>query len=74
MFYGGEKWSGVRENVTNEAYVLDTHKMTWHTVPVNEHIPKLVGHAMCAAEDRILVFGGNFQNKPCNTLWLVDFI
>jgi len=74
MYYGGEKWSGVRENVTNEAYVLDTLKMTWYLIPVNEHVPKLVGHTMCAPKDNILVFGGNVHNKPCDTMWQVNFL
>lgn len=74
MFYGGEKWSGVRENVTNEAYLLDTQTMTWYGVPVNDDIPKLVGHTVCVLNDKLMVFGGNFQNKPCNILFSVDFI
>lgn len=74
MFYGGEKWSGVRENVTNEAYLLDTQNMIWYNIPVNENIPKLVGHTMCVVMDKVMVFGGNIQNKPCNMLWNVNFV
>lgn len=74
MVFGGEKWSGVRENVTNEAFILDCNKMKWHLVPMSDQVPKLVGHTMCCVTDRVLVFGGCYQNRTCDTLWQVNLL
>jgi hypothetical protein len=74
MVFGGEKWSGVRENVTNEAYILDCHKMAWYIIPVSDNIPRVVGHTMCGIGEKALVFGGSIHNKACDTLWQVNFV
>lgn len=71
LLFGGETWSGVRENVTNDAFILETDKMRWHKVAFCGDIPKLVGHSMVGTGDKIFVFGGGVGNKYRDTLWEV---
>lgn len=74
FIFGGETWSGVRENVTNEAFILETDKMRWFKVAFSGgDAPKLVGHSMVITADRIFVFGGGASNKQLDTLWEVKF-
>ena len=69
LFYGGETWSGVRNNVTNEVFILGTYRMKWYQVPVDDQTPRLVGHSACIIGEKILVVGGMLENKPTDTLW-----
>lgn len=71
FIFGGETWSGVRENVTNDAFILDSDRMTWYKLPVGGNAPKLVGHSMVGTRDKIFVFGGGVGNKYCDNLWEV---
>ena len=71
LLFGGETWSGVRENVTNNAFILETDKMKWYKVAFCGDVPKLVGHSMVGTGDRIFVFGGGVGNRYCDTLWEV---
>ncbi|XP_022801971.1 kelch domain-containing protein 9-like [Stylophora pistillata] len=71
LIFGGETWSGVRENVTNEAFVLETDTMKWYKLPLIGDAPKLVGHSMVGCGDQIFVFGGGLSNKYSDTLWEV---
>ena len=71
LIYGGETWSGVRENVTNDAFILESDKMKWYKLPLCGDVPKLVGHSMVGTGDRIFVFGGGLSNKYHDTLWEV---
>lgn len=71
LLFGGETWSGVRENVTNDAFILETDKMRWHKVAFCGDIPKRVGHSMVGTGDKIFVFGGGVGNKYRDTLWEV---
>lgn len=71
LLFGGETWSGVRENVTNDAFILETDKMKWYKVAFCGDVPKLVGHSMVGTGDRIFVFGGGVGNRYCDTLWEV---
>lgn len=73
LIFGGETWSGVRENVTNDAFILDTDKMKWHKVTCCGDAPKLVGHSMVGIVDKIFIFGGGVANRFCNILWEVKF-
>ncbi|PFX18431.1 Kelch domain-containing protein 9 [Stylophora pistillata] len=61
LIFGGETWSGVRENVTNEAFVLETDTMKWYKLPLIGDAPKLVGHSMVGCGDQIFVFGDPVQ-------------
>ncbi|EDO48031.1 predicted protein [Nematostella vectensis] len=70
LIYGGETWTGVRENVTNDLYILDSLAMHWFKVPSGQ-APKLVGHTMCAVNNRLLVFAGKLENRCDNTIWEV---
>lgn len=69
LIFGGETWSGVRENVTNEAFILETDRMRWYKLPLSGDAPKLVGHSMMTTADKIFVFGGGVNNKYRDTLW-----
>ena len=69
LIFGGETWSGVRENVTNEAFILETNRMRWYKLPLSGDAPKLVGHSMMTTADKIFVFGGGVNNKYRDTLW-----
>lgn len=71
FIFGGETWSGVRENVKNDAFILDSDRMTWYKLPVGGNAPKLVGHSMVGTRDKIFVFGGGVGNKYCDNLWEV---
>ena len=71
LFFGGETWSGVRENVTNDAFILETDKMRWYKLPFGGDVPRLVGHSMLGAGEKIFVFGGGVGNKYRDTLWEV---
>lgn len=71
LIFGGETWSGVRENVTNEAFVLETDTMKWYKLPLVGDAPKLVGHSMVGCGEKIFVFGGGLSSKYCNTHWEV---
>ena len=69
LFYGGETWSGVRNNVTNATFILDTNRMLWYQVPITDQTPRLVGHSMCVIDQHIFVFGGMLENRATDTLW-----
>lgn len=71
LIYGGETWSGVRENVTNDAFILVSDRMRWYKLPLCGDVPKLVGHSMVGTGDKIFVFGGGLSNKYRDTLWEV---
>ena len=71
--FGGETWSGARENVTSDAFILETDKMRWYRVAHCGEVPKLVGHSIVGFDGRIFVFGGGVGNKYCNNLWEVKF-
>lgn len=71
LIYGGETWSGVRENVTNDAFILESDRMRWYKLPLCGDVPKLVGHSMVGTGDKIFVFGGGLSNKYRDTLWEV---
>lgn len=73
LIFGGETWSGVRENVTNDTFILETEKMRWHKVAVSGDVPKLVGHSMVGTAVKIFVFGGGVGNKHQDILWEVKF-
>ena len=72
LCFGGETWSGVRNNVTNEGFLLDTRRMKWYRLPVTSSVPRLVGHAMCLVADRTFAFGGTSNNGLVDTLWEVQ--
>lgn len=69
LVFGGETWSGVRENVTNDTFILESDRMRWYKLPLSGDVPKLVGHSMVGTGDRIFVFGGGVSNKYRDTLW-----
>lgn len=69
LFYGGETWSGVRNNVTNETFILDTNRMTWYRISVSEQTPRLVGHQACILGEQIFVFGGMLENRASDAVW-----
>jgi len=71
FIFGGETWSGVRENVTNDAFILESDRMRWYKLPLGRNVPKLVGHSVVGTADKIFVFGGGVGNKYCDTLWEV---
>ena len=71
FLFGGETWSGVRDNVTNSAFLLDTRHMKWYKLSVSLQTPCIVGHTMCVVGERILVFGGLLSSGPSDTLWEV---
>ena len=71
FIFGGETWTGVRENVTNDAFILESDRMRWYKLPVGGNAPKLVGHSMVGTGDKIFVFGGGVGNKYCDNLWEV---
>lgn len=71
LIFGGETWSGVRENVTNDAFILGTDKMRWYKVAFCGDVPKLVGHSMVGIGDKIFVFGGGVASKYRDTFWEV---
>lgn len=71
LIFGGETWSGVRENVTNDAFILETDKMRWYKVLSCADVPKLVGHSIVGTCGKIFVFGGGLSNKYRDTLWEV---
>ena len=73
LFFGGETWSGVRDNVTNEAYVLDCSKMRWFKpVEIRTTVPCLTGHTMALVGDMVYVFGGLLDGKCSDGVWMVN--
>ena len=74
FLFGGETWSGVRNNVTNEAYILDCCKMKWYKPSdLKATIPCLTGHTMSIVGDKVYVFGGLLDGKCSDCLWMVNF-
>ena len=75
LFFGGETWSGVRENVTNEAYVLDCSKMRWYRPQevTTGAVPCLTGHTMGMVGENVYVFGGLLDGKCTDGMWMVNF-
>ena len=73
LFFGGETWTGVRNNTSNEMYILDCQKMKWYCQPSTvSGVPCLTGHVMGILEDRVFVFGGLLEGKCCNNVWLMQ--
>ena len=74
LFFGGETWSGVRNNVTNEVYILDCSKMRWYRPrEVRGTVPCLTGHSMGMVGDKVYVFGGLVDGKCSDGIWMVNF-
>ena len=74
LFFGGETWSGVRNNVTNEVYILDCCKMGWYRPgEVRGAVPCLTGHTMGMVGDKVYIFGGLLDGKCSNGIWIVNF-
>lgn len=75
LFFGGETWSGVRNNVTNEIFILDSEKMKWYTKQSSSKniiVPCLTGHTMGIWEGKVYVFGGVLEGKCTNHVWLMQ--
>ncbi|XP_028395605.1 kelch domain-containing protein 9-like [Dendronephthya gigantea] len=73
LLFGGETWAGVRNNVTNEIYILDCCKMKWYSpLEVGKGIPCLTGHTMGMVNDKVFVFGGLLDGKCTDNVWMVD--
>ena len=73
LFFGGETWSGVRDNVTNEVYALDCSKMRWfRPMEVKTTVPCLTGHTMALVSDKVYVFGGLLDGKCSDRVWMVN--
>ena len=73
LFFGGETWSGVRNNVTNEVYILDCGRMRWFRPQVlGEGVPCLTGHTKAMVGDRVYVIGGMLHGKCSDCVWMVN--
>lgn len=71
LIFGGEIWSGVRENVINEVFVLEIDIMKWYKLFFVGDVLKFVGYFMEGCGEKIFVFGGGFFSKYCNIFWEV---
>ena len=75
LFYGGETWGGVRNNITNEIYVYDCQGRGWYGVSHGgtQNRPCLTGHAMGIVHDKIFIFGGLVGGTKCSeSVWLLQ--
>ncbi|TCD61305.1 Negative regulator of mitotic exit [Steccherinum ochraceum] len=77
LIWGGDtrnaKNAHERVVLDNSLYCLDLVQRHWHRIPVVGNVPDgRYGHAMCAVDEVIYIFGGQLDGTFMNDIWALD--